>query len=125
MSGFKGNKQIEIQPGDLNVSFGYSFTVCSSTTANDGFLPYGTTASGVSVVAYKTADADGRELSEGASIVSDLIQGTPTISDNVATVRLSHPATNGSGYYKLTFLVTGSDESVKETDFNRVVVLDK
>ena len=125
MSGFKGNKQIELQPGDRDVSFGFSFTVCSSITANDGFLAHGTTASGVSVTAYKTADAYGRELSGGTSTVSDLIQGTPSVSNNIATVRMSYPSTNTFGHYKVTMLVTASDESVQEIDFNRILVKDK
>jgi len=125
MSGFKGNKKIEIQPNDANVSYGYEFTICSSTTSNDGFLPNGTTVSGVSVVSYKTADANGRALASGVTEVDDLIQGVPTVSSNTVTVRLSYPATNGLGYYKMTFLVTASDSSVQEIDYDRVCCLDK
>ena len=125
MSGFLGNKRIEIQPNDANISYGFTLTVCSSATANDGFLAYGTTASGISVVSYKTADVDGRDLTGGVVTVTDLIQGTPTVTDNVVTVRMSYPSTNTTGRYKITILVTASDGSISECDFNRVIVHDK
>ena len=125
MVGFLGNDKIEIQPGDANITYGFKINVCSSVTDRDGFLPYGVTASGVSVTSYKIADVDGRDLLGGTVIVTDLIQGVPTVTDNVVSIRVSYPPTNGTGRYKFTMLVTASDGSINEIDYSRVFILDR
>lgn len=116
MPDFQGTDQITVQPGDEQVPYTFTFTVCSSATANDGAIPFGTTVDSVVVsatMADGTADA---ELVDSSSE-----------SANVVTVKLTYPSTNGNGRYHLKFLITldNVDASVIEFDFNRVVVEDK
>ena len=115
MSNFKTGGRITLQPYD---KLGYSFqiTICSSSTANDGFIPYGLTVSSCEIIAYN----------EDLEVVtSDLISGSPSLSDNIVTVTLMYPTTNGIGKYKLTFKLILSDGSTKEADFSRLYCCDK
>jgi len=111
MPSFETQGQVLLQPF-TQVGFDYEITICSSSTANDGFIPYGTTVSSVNVIAY---DKD-EEV-----VTGELIHGTPTISENVITTPLKYPETSGDGRYKLTFQLTLSDSSKVEADFDRVV----
>ncbi len=107
---FAGRRWIYVQPGD---SIGYTFTatVCTSTTANDGFVPYNRLISSVAVKAF---DADGTD------VTSDIIVGTPSLVDLITTVVLKWPTTNGAGRYKLEFIYTLDNSQTIEIDFNRL-----
>lgn len=112
---FKSSDPIILQPNDLAVPYTFEFTICSSATANDGALPYGDSAASVAVTAH---DED------GADKTSELINGTPGLADNVATVALDYPDTSGAGTYHLTFVVTTANGSKIEFDFNRIYARD-
>jgi len=122
MSDFEGDSPIRLQPKSKDINHGFTVEVKASATAKKGWLAYGTTISGIDVTAYKTADIDNRSLVGGQITVDDLIQGTPLVNDNVMTVKMSYPSTNGEGYYKLTFHLTIDDSSEDELDFEPIIV---
>ncbi len=107
---FQGTANITLQANDSKVPYSFTFTVCSSATANNGLLPYGTNISTVTVTAYDSA----------LSPVLTIISGTPTVASNVVTVKLGWPGS--AGIYKLTFVATldNADGTKIEADFTRV-----
>jgi len=115
MSNFQSAGNITLQPNDANATYSFSFPVCSTSTANDGYLPADTTISGVVV----TAQSD-----DGTDATADMID-TTTNTTTVVSVTLDYPTTTmsgitGVGYYKLTFVLTLDNGTVLEADFNRV-----
>lgn len=112
MPNFEGYEDINLQQHDKDITYSFEFPIKSTASAKAGFLPYGTTMSGVSVTATKD---------DGTDATSDLIQST-THNTNTAFVTISYPTVNGDGNYKLTFVVTASNGSEFEADFDRVRV---
>ncbi len=110
---FKGEDFIYIQPGDSH-GYTFSFTTESATRANDGFIPYGRTMTGVVVKAYNSTDVDK---------TSELIAGTPSLAGSIVTVVMKWP-TSGADDYKLEFIATLDNTQTIEVDFDRVKVLD-
>ena len=109
---FLGIEWIKLRPGDVKVPYTYQVTVCSSATANDGQIPYGTNVSSIVVAAYTSANV---------SCTSDLIYGTPTVSSNVVTVKFDYPSENGVGNYEITIKCTlDNGETTKELTFLRI-----
>lgn len=114
MPDFKGYSKIVLQPNDLKRGFIFNITTCSSKTANDGNIPYGTTISSVVVIG----------MTEGGTTDTELLY-SDSLSGSEITVQLSYPTTNGTGQYKLQFVLTLSNAEEKELDFNRIVCEDK
>jgi len=110
------NKRILMQPGDSKVPYCFAFTVCSSETANDGALPYGTSISSFTVTAHKHDASD-------TVATTDLIDSSSR-SGLVITVYLDYPSENGAGRYDLKFLLTLDSGAILEFDFNRVFARD-
>lgn len=115
MANFKGNNEIIVQPNDVGVSYSFQFDVCTSVTANDGYLPYGTSIDSVIVTA---------KTEEGIDATSALIVSSSELA-NVVTVALQYPTSLGEGRYKLTFVLTLSDATILEADFSRVEAKDE
>lgn len=113
MDSFKGRSGLILQPNDSSVGYSFNFTVCSSSTANDGFLPYGASISSCTVTSTK---------SDGTS-VTDLIESYSIVANTVVVV-MGYPSTSGAGRYHLTFLVTTDDGQLVEADFNKVTARD-
>jgi hypothetical protein len=109
MSSFKGNKNIYIQPNDKKVPYQFEFTTCSTENSNDGFLPYGTTITGVGV--------DIREINSETSVSGIL---THTLESNKVNLRISYDNNLKDSQCKITFILQLDDESEKEADFDRV-----
>lgn len=114
MPDFKGHSQITLQPNDLERGFIFNFPICSSKTANDGSLPFGTTISSIVVTSMTEAGVTDTELLYFSSL-----------SGQEITVQLSYPTTNGAGQYKLQFILTLSSGEVRELDFNKITCKDK
>lgn len=98
--------RILIQPGALNIG---PFTFDLSPQ-----LPGGDDIATVEVVA--TLD--------GVDKTADLISGTPTVLNNVVSVRFNYPGAALHGSYKLTFWYTLTSGAKDEADFYRVQVTD-
>jgi hypothetical protein len=114
MPDFKGNKRINLQPRDYAISYGFIITPSSSTLANDGYIPYGTTVSGVVVEA---------EFEDGTDATSELIHSS-SVTNNIVTATLNYPTNIGEGRYNLTFILSLDNGEVHEANFNRVVAKD-
>ena len=114
MPNFKSNDEIVLQPNDADVIYEFEITTASTSGANDGYLAYGRSVSSVEV---KTYEEDGTEI-------ADLLDGSATIVGNLIRQPLQYPTTSGEGRYKLTFIMTLDDASVKEADFFRVYAED-
>lgn len=112
MPDFKTQGQIILQEND-NMGYSFEITVASSASANNGFIPFDTTVSSVVVVAYDK---------NNEVVTSDLIFGTPTVTNNIISMQLKYPVTNGEGRYKITMILTLDNGDVKEADFDRVYV---
>ena len=114
MSSFKGNVTVVLQPNDKDVSYRYSYPIKTSVTDASEYLPYGTTISGVTVTAWTSA---------GVNATTDMITGT-SVSTNYIDVMLQYPSSNGVGDYTLRFILTLSNSSTMETDFDRIIARD-
>ena len=112
LDSFIGTKDIILQPSCSKVPYTFTFTTCSSATANDGHLPYGTNISSVVVTASKD---------DGTVATSDLINSS-SVATNTITVKLKYPSTNGTGRYFLNFAITldNVDSTVIDADFKRI-----
>jgi hypothetical protein len=106
-------ESIVIQPGDVNVPWGFIFTPAASDDAR-GAIPYGTVISSVEVTGL---DSNGDEATGlvTASAVND--------DGDKVTVLMSWP-TAGEGTYRLEIILTLDTGAKREFDFNRVVAKD-
>ncbi len=111
MSVFISGK-ILIQP-NTNTGFNFKFPIASSSTVNDGAVPYGRTISSVGVTAYL----------DGTDVTSLIINGTPQLSGDTVSVVVQYPST-GEGRYKFTFVLTLDNGWTLELDFPNVYVKD-
>jgi hypothetical protein len=107
---FEGASGVIIQSRSRNNSYRFKFDP-PSTQNGKGSIPYGTTVSSATVSGYTEAEVNvSTQLIETISV--------PTTEDNIVVVRLKYPGSIGR--YKLTFLLTLSDGSTWEKDFNRI-----
>jgi len=113
---FDGHKPIILQPNDNSIQYQFGFSACSATTANDGSIPYGLSISNSSVSCHR----------EDGTICTTGIIANSSHTGWVTSVLLSYPTSSGAqtGRYHLTFKLTLSDASIKEFDFNRLLVRD-
>lgn len=117
MPHFQGSKIIEVQPRSDKVPYRFEFTVCSALGVNDGALPFGSTISSYSIVAIK-------HDTSGTVATDDLID-SHSRSGFYVTANLQYPATNGTGRYKLRFVLTLASGAIMEFDFGRVICVDR
>lgn len=117
MPDFVGTDTVVIQPYDDDVPYSWGFEACSSAIANDGSLPFGTTISSYTITAHKHGSPD--------VDASDALIASHGRNGFVIQARLQYPTTLGAGMYHIRIVLTLSDTSDIEFDFNRVVVRDK
>jgi len=98
----RGTERIKLRPGAIAAPYTITVTVCTSATANDGWIPYGTNVDSVVITSYKKVSGAANTL------VTDLINSTHTysITSNVITIYLDYPGTSGPGSYELKILPT-------------------
>ena len=118
-----GDGYINIQRGDSNVPYHFNLTVCSSSTKNDGALPYGSSVASFAVTAHpqESTVAYNKMISESSKAGID---GTDLIT------KLSYHSTLGSGIYHLRFIVVcklGGESTAfkREFDFRPIYVKDR
>ena len=109
---FQSVKTITIQPGSATVPYTFTFAACSSATANDGSIPFGTTISSAIVKAFDETGTDST-----AALIS-----AQSVASPVVTVSLKWPT--AAGRYSLEFVLTLSTAAVMEFDFTRVYAED-
>ena len=112
MPDIQGNSIIRLRPGD-ELTYEFAASPCSSRTANDGSIPYGTTVSSVLVKAYDKTGAD-----KTSEIVSQ-----SSVGSNIVGVVLTYPATNGPGKYQLRFALTLDNSEVVNKRFDNLYAI--
>ena len=111
---FQGFDSITIQPGTSAAVYTFTFLICSSTTANDGAIPFGDTIASAVVKAFGE---------DGSDATAEIIDSS-SASTTVVTVGLNYPSTAGDGRYSLEFVLTLASGSKMEFDFNRLYARD-
>ena len=111
---FQGFDSITIQPGTDAAVYTFTFSICSSATANDGAIPYSDTIVTEAVKAF----------GEDGSDVTDEIVDTSSSTTTVVTVALNYPSTSGGGRYSLEFVLTLASGAKMEFDFSRLYARD-
>jgi len=109
---FPTTKKITLQPHDAGLVYAFKFPISTSSTANDGYLPNGTTISGVSLEAYNSANTT---TSGWYSIT--------TFNNDTVNVSMDYPGSADS--YKLTFVLTLSSGATIEADFYNIEAKNK
>lgn len=107
------SENIDVLTGE---NFNLTLTMYSMSTsgANDGRLPYGTTVSSVAVSGYTSADVAANDLLNG----NTTIQNFPDVRKTVLTTPIKHPG--ATGYYKLRYTCTLNTNEKMTVRFNRV-----
>lgn len=111
---FQGVQNITLQPADATVPYTFTVEACSSATANDGSIPFGTLLSTVVVTAF---DENGND------VTSEMIS-SETNTNTVMTINLKYPATTGVGRYSLEMVATLDSGAIMEFDFTRIYAED-
>lgn len=83
-----------------NRIFNFYFPAQSAANKNDGFVPYGTEIVDVNVTIY---DAD------GTNVTAYFLIGTPSIANNIVSVRLKYSSTPAIDRYSIEFDLTFSN----------------
>jgi hypothetical protein len=112
MPSFKTNDKIQLQPND-QIGYEFQVTSCSTSAANDGFLPFGRSVTSFAVSGYGE---------DAVTPANDMIQSS-ALSGQIMTVVLKYPAA-GAGRYRLEFILTLDNGQKKEADFGRIEALD-
>jgi len=108
---FKGNKVIELNPGDTAVGVQFEFTVKASASAAEGYLGYGRSISSVVATIYND-DTD-------ADVTTSMLDSAATESNNIVTVPINHPGT--AGVYRIKLIATLDDTGTRDVRFRRVI----
>ncbi len=117
MDQFQDTGDIILEAGDVDISFTFTFTICSSATANDGAIPFEDTISTVVVTAYDD---------DNVNRTADIIVGTPSVSDQVVTIVMKYPVEGDNeldvvGKYRLKMIIVTTGGTTFDVDFNRVI----
>jgi len=116
MPNTKGRSKIIIQPDDTKVGITVRIKPASTAIANDGYIEYGTTVSGVVSIIY---DEDNND------VTSDIKYANPTVSDGeYIRIELKYPEIAGDGRYTLKHLLTLSNGGTKTWLYSRIYAKD-
>lgn len=119
MDSFKGNARIIIQPGDVNIPLTARLKTATTSTANDGSLPYGSTVH-KAVATFHTQ----------SGTATTHFNPTTLLSSNRITTLISYSSNLSYGRYHCKWLVTASrlgstvTPMIREYDLHRVYVKD-
>lgn len=72
---------LTLRPGATDVPVSWRFTACTSASANDGALPYGTTIASAAVAIYDPGDV----------AVAGMVESVVVSGGLVVTATLTHP----------------------------------
>jgi len=116
---FQGDDHITLTPYTSSVPYYFQATVASSSSMNDGGLPYN---SSVCSFIVKVRRADGTTANSSGMVSNSTLNG------NIMSVRLNYSTHLDEGLYCMTFVVTASVKGStvlplkKAFRFNRVYV---
>lgn len=114
MPGFEGVDKIILHRYDSGVPFTFSFPACSTSEANDGAIPNGTTISSATVTIHKERT--------GSNVTTQMLDGSPSVNPNSITLALKYPTTSGVGSYYIRFILTITGDIDMEFNFDRLEV---
>ena len=100
---FLGDDKFVLLPGTADYPMRFTFSACTTATANDGSLPYGTTIASATILAL---DKDGTDIT---TALTDAVSVSGGLSVNVA---LSYPADAALGSCKVYVILTLSSGAV-------------
>ena len=81
---FQGIEDIILQPGSATVPYTFTFAACSSTTANDGSIPWDTAITSNKVKVFDDTKTDK---------TSEIVSSDPSNTGTVLTITLQYPVT--------------------------------
>ena len=110
MDNFQGQSRITIQKYAYQMSYNFEFTVCTSISANDGYLPHGTNIASIDVI---IKDKDNNEI-------SDILSPASSVSNNIVTVSLNYKKSESKNLLSLIIRYTLDNGSKDEADFARI-----
>lgn len=113
MDDFIDLEPIILQPG-TSITRTFTFAACTSATANDGSIPYGTLLSSVAVVVFDESGTD----------VTSQIVISESNTTLVESIKFKYPAISGPGRYSVEMVVTLDTGETEEYDFTRLFALD-
>ena len=121
---FKGNRKVDINPGDINVPLHMRLNPASASTANDGAIPYGSTVNSASFTAHNA------ETNSSSTAILTNTSEAGVSSSNVIVTFVSYSTTLSEGLYHITATVACSLSGstvlmTREFDFNRVYMKDR
>lgn len=114
MPDFQGSKNIVLQPLHKNVVYEFDITVAPEGKPNQGFIPYGSTISSITVKIFNNAGVENTEILKDTDL-----------TDFQVTLTLSYPAIAGEGYYGVRFVIILADGQEIEADFARIQAVNK
>ena len=112
---FLGGDTAWLQPDTEQYPLSFGFSVCSSATANDGALPYGTTISSATVEITDSA---------GADKTSSVLNGSASVSGGL-TVQFLVDYSLPDGRYVIELQLTLSSGAVIPFDWNGLYMGDR
>jgi len=116
MPQIRGRTSIILQAGDIKVGVTIRVKSATSSSSNDGFLPYNITVSGVSTIIY---DEDGTD------VTSDMKYANPTVSGGeYVKIELKAADPFVEGRYILDHTLTLSDGGTRHLTFRRIYAKD-
>ncbi|MCE5335475.1 MAG: hypothetical protein LLG06_12905 [Desulfobacteraceae bacterium] len=110
---FEGREIVKVRPNTKDYPVGMSFSICSSETANDGAIPFGTTMSSAVVKAYGPT---------GADVTAILVTIPATVQGNTVKCGVSWHEKIVPGLHTLTAVLTFASGHIYEFDLKRVLV---
>ena len=96
---FKGTGNIYLQPGDTSVPYRFKLTVASSSSLNNGSLPYNSSVCSQTVSIHQQ---NGSSVGTSGLIVSSTEDG------NTLVVRLGYTTSANKGLHHIQWVVTCS-----------------
>lgn len=115
MDSFQGSGTINLQRGTSNVPYRFQVTVASSSTLNDGALPYGSTLCSFTVNAF----LKGTTRSTTAPVI------TKSLSSNQMILRLGWTTAVNQGLYRIEFSIIASVNGSTVTPIKRQFEFDR
>lgn len=103
MDDFVGSAPLILRPGAANIPQAFIFSVCSSDTANDGSIPFGST---INSAAVKIEDIQGLDITTSVS------PAAPNVSGLTVMAGFSYPVAAKKGRCSVFVLLTLSSGAV-------------
>lgn len=117
MADFEGILTKILRPGDAGVPIRFAFAAASTSSANDGSIPYGTTISTAAIKVYTDA---------GSSLSSVLDAGSLSVVGGAAvTATLTHPASvafSGRKTYTAVLTLTLNTGAIMSYECARLII---